>query len=69
MTKETSAPCLERWYTVADLSRLTGFKKSALYAAIRSGRLKAKSPNGGKRYRMVSESEWRRYLDEEMGGD
>lgn len=56
---------LERWYTVAELVKLTGFKKSAINAAIRSGRLKAKAPNGGTRWRMVSESEWKRFLSEE----
>lgn len=54
---------LERWYTVSELVEQTGFKKSAIYAAIRRGELVAKSPNGGTRYRMVSESEWKRYVD------
>ena len=58
---------LERWYTVAELAELTGFKKSAIYAAIRNGLLRAVSPNGGTRYRMVSASEWNRYLREVMG--
>lgn len=61
---ESTIHRLERWYTVAELSEQTGFKKSAIYAAIRDGRLAAKSPNGGTRYRMVSESEWLRFIAE-----
>lgn len=61
---ESTSHRLERWYTVAELSELTGFKKSAIYAAIRDGRLTAKSPNGGTRYRMICESEWLRFTAE-----
>lgn len=53
---------LMRWYTVRDLSEMTGFKKSAINAAIRAGILEAKSPNGGSRYRMVSEVAWDKYI-------
>lgn len=62
----TQDPTLERWYTVPELSELTGFKKSTLYTAIRAGRLVAKAPNGGKRWKRVSETEWQRFLREEM---
>lgn len=55
---------LERWYTIPELAERTGFKRSALYAAVRAGRLVAVSPNGGTRYRMVSDGEWRRFLSE-----
>ena len=54
---------LERWYTVSELVEQTGFKRSRIYAAIREGKLVAKSPNGGTRYRMIGESEWQRYID------
>lgn len=63
---DTKTGTLERWYTVRELSEITGFKKSAINTAIRSKRLAAKSPNGGTRYRMVSESEWLRFIREEM---
>ena len=63
----TQDPTLERWFTVAELCERTGFKRSTLYAAIRSGRLRAKAPNGGTRWRRVSETEWLRFLEEEMG--
>lgn len=59
---------LERFYTVAELVEYTGFKKSAINAAIRAGRLKAVAPNGGTRYRMISESEWKRYTSELSSG-
>lgn len=58
----TQGGTLERWYTVRELVELTGFSKSAINAAIRSGRLVAKSPNGGTRYRMVSTSAWLNYI-------
>ena len=57
---------LERWYTVAELAETTGIKKSAIYRAIREERLVAKSPNGGTRYRMISASEWERFVNEEL---
>lgn len=55
---------LERWYLVSELVELTGVKKSMINAAIRSGRLKAVTPNGGTRWRMISESEWNRFMTE-----
>lgn len=48
---------------MSELVEQTGFKRSRIYAAIREGKLVAKSPNGGTRYRMISESEWQRYID------
>lgn len=62
MTDGTSR--IERWYSVSELAELSGFPASAIYAAIRNGRLKARSMNGGTRYRRVSESEWLRYVTE-----
>lgn len=47
---------------MAELAEQTGFKKSAINRAIREDRLEAVSPNGGTRYRMVSESEWNRFI-------
>ena len=66
MAGQNEGTRLERWFTVAELSEQTGFKKSAINASIRAGRLKAKAPNGGTRYRMISESEWLRFISEEM---
>jgi hypothetical protein len=51
---------LERWYTVRELSDITGWPKNTLLAAIRRHELTAKAPNGGVRYRRVK---WADYLD------
>lgn len=59
--KSSSSRRVERWYTVAELAEMSGLSKSTINAAIRDKRISAKTPNGGTRYRRVSESEWLRF--------
>ena len=55
---------LERWYSVAELNKLTGWPKRTIYDAIERGELASVIPNGCVRGRRVSESEWRRWCEE-----
>lgn len=52
---------IERHYTVAELSDMSGFSKSEINAAIRRGEMEAVYPNGGTRYRRIAHSEFIRW--------
>lgn len=60
--REDSA--LERWYSVAELSEMSGFTLSSIYRAMNDGRLAYKCPNNTNIGRRVSRSEWTRFLQE-----
>lgn len=55
-------PPMERYYTIAELSELTGLSKGELSAAVRRREMTCICPNGGTRYRRVAEGEFRRWL-------
>jgi len=47
---------MDRYYTVAEVSKLTGIPKRTIYDAIEKGRLRAIVPNGCRRgYRVKAE--------------
>ena len=59
-------PRIERYYTIPELSELTGIPKGEINAAIRRGEMTCIYPSGGTRYRRVAESEFRRWLASRM---
>lgn len=54
----------ERWHSVAELVRMSGFSRSSIYRAMDEGRLEYRCPNESGVGRRVSDSMWTRFLAE-----
>lgn len=59
---EAEPPAIERWFSVKELVKSSGFSRSSIYRAMDSGRLAYKCPNGSNSGRRVEQSEWTRFL-------
>lgn len=65
---ESPSPLLEPYYTVSQICEMTGFSKSSINAAIRRHEMTAVPPNGGKRYRRVSKSDFEAWVSKRRQG-
>lgn len=54
---------MERYYTVAEVSAITGIPRRTVYAAMSAGLLAYVTPNGGKRGRRVRERDVSAWLE------
>lgn len=56
------SPTIERWYSVRELSEMSGIPKSRIYRAMGSGDLEYRLPSGCMNGRRVSASAWDEYM-------